>query len=156
MQLKIEKLSTDGNGIARTDNGIVFVKGALPDEIAEVEIVTRKREYSVAKAVSIIEPSKYRTNPVCPYFSNITSRVRCGGCQIQHSMYPYQLELKAGFIEEHQCYKCKKCTYHYIVAQKSDVKSQEVRRLALEMYLEDMGFRAIGHVLQISYETVYK
>ena len=100
MQLKIEKLSTDGKGIARTDNGIVFVSGALPDEIAEVEIVTRKREYSVAKAVSIVEPSKYRTNPVCPYFLNTTSRFQCGGCQIQHSMYPYQLEVKAGFIEE--------------------------------------------------------
>ena len=100
MRLKIEKLSTDGKGIARTDNGIIFVKGALPDEIVEVEIVTRKREYSVAKIVNIIEPSKYRTNPVCPYFSNNTSRFQCGGCQIQHSVYPYQLEVKAGFIED--------------------------------------------------------
>jgi transposase-like protein len=63
---------------------------------------------------------------------------------------------KAGIINERQRHKCKKCAYHYTVVQKSDVKSQEVRRLALEMYLEGMGFRAIGRVLQISYGTVYK
>ncbi|MCL2767499.1 MAG: 23S rRNA (uracil(1939)-C(5))-methyltransferase RlmD [Synergistaceae bacterium] len=94
MQLKIEKLATDGKGIARTNNGIVFVTGALPGETAEVEIIKRKREYSVAKVIHIIEPSKYRTNPICPFF------YECGGCQIQHLTYPFQLETKASFIEE--------------------------------------------------------
>jgi 23S rRNA (uracil1939-C5)-methyltransferase len=100
MQLRIEKLSTDGKGIARTENGIIFVIGALPGETAEVEIVKRKREYSIAKVKSILEPSKYRINPICPHFSNNTSRYECGGCQIQHSTYPFQLEVKASFIEE--------------------------------------------------------
>ena len=44
----------------------------------------------------------------------------------------------------------------YSVESKSDVKSPEQRRLALEMYLEGMGFRAIGRVLNISYGTVYQ
>ena len=104
MRLRIEKLATDGKGIARTDNGIIFVAGALPDETAEVEITVRKREYSVAKAVKIIEPSKYRTHPICPYLSNHSkneiSRHECGGCQFQHLTYPFQLEAKASFVEE--------------------------------------------------------
>jgi len=38
---------------------------------------------------------------------------------------------------------------------KSDVKSKQVRRLALEMYLEGLGFRSIGRILKISHVTVY-
>ena len=36
------------------------------------------------------------------------------------------------------------------------MKSEETKRLALQMYLEGMGFRAIGRVLNISYGAVYK
>ena len=54
-----------------------------------------------------------------------------------------------------QRYKCKKCLYRYTVERKSDVKTKETRRLALEMYLEGLGFRAIGRILRISYGTVY-
>ena len=39
--------------------------------------------------------------------------------------------------------------------RKSDVKYRRVRRLALEMYLEGLGFRSIGRVLKISHATVY-
>ncbi|KAA6321959.1 hypothetical protein EZS27_028449 [termite gut metagenome] len=62
---------------------------------------------------------------------------------------------KAGFVQSRQRYECKECWYHYTVAKKSDVKSAETRRKALEMYLEGLGFRAIGRLLQISYGTVY-
>ncbi|MDR1340879.1 MAG: helix-turn-helix domain-containing protein [Prevotellaceae bacterium] len=31
-----------------------------------------------------------------------------------------------------------------------------MRRLALEMYLEGLGFRSVGRVLKISYGTVYQ
>jgi transposase-like protein len=63
---------------------------------------------------------------------------------------------KAGFANGCQRYKCKSCKYYYTVAQKSDLKSADTRRLAFEMYLEGMGFRAIGRVLKISYGTVYQ
>ena len=52
-------------------------------------------------------------------------------------------------------YKYKDCNYHYTVVRKSTSKPPEVRRLALEMYLEGLGFRQIGRVLKISYVTVY-
>jgi transposase len=42
------------------------------------------------------------------------------------------------------------------VARKSDVKTNEVKRQALELYLEGLGFRAIGRFLHISYGTVYQ
>ncbi|KAA6307934.1 hypothetical protein EZS27_040392, partial [termite gut metagenome] len=62
---------------------------------------------------------------------------------------------KAGFVNSRQRYECKACHYHYTVAKKSDVKSVETRRMALELYLEGQGFRATGRLLKISYGTVY-
>ncbi len=62
---------------------------------------------------------------------------------------------KAGFVRCRQRYQCKDCRYHYTVEKKSDVKSVETRRMALKLYLEGLGFRAIGRLLSISYGTVY-
>jgi transposase-like protein len=62
---------------------------------------------------------------------------------------------KDGKVNNRQRYLCKDCVYRYTVNQKSGVKSREVRRMALEMYLEGLGFRAIGRILKISYGTVY-
>ena len=45
--------------------------------------------------------------------------------------------------------------YRYTVQQKSNTKSAATRRLALEMYLEGLGFRAIGRILKISHTIVY-
>lgn len=44
----------------------------------------------------------------------------------------------------------------YTVSRKSDVKPIATKRLALQLYLEGLGFRAIGRILQISYGTVYQ
>jgi len=69
----------------------------------------------------------------------------CPKCK--HSDY-----CKAGFAN----YKCKSCSYFYTVDRKSDVKTEQTRRLALEIYLEGVGFRGIGRILGISYGTVYQ
>lgn len=63
---------------------------------------------------------------------------------------------KDGLVQGRQRYKCKQCVYRYTVSQKSDVKPVETRRMAFEMYLEGLGFRAIGRLLRISYGTVYQ
>ena len=60
-----------------------------------------------------------------------------------------------GYAKGRQSYQCKSCKYRYTVAKKSDVKDLETRKLARDMYLEGMGFRAIGRVLKISYVTAY-
>ncbi len=65
-------------------------------------------------------------------------------------------KIKAGFVGGRQRYKCKDCGYFFSVEKKSDVKTPEQKRLALQMYLEGLGFRAIGRILNISYGTVYR
>jgi transposase len=63
---------------------------------------------------------------------------------------------KDGIVRTLQRYKCNECQYRYTVEKKSDVKSIEVKRIALELYLEGLGFRSIGRILKISYGTVYQ
>ncbi|AIH02426.1 insertion element iso-iS1d protein insA [Riemerella anatipestifer] len=75
--------------------------------------------------------------------------MKCTKCQSSN-------KIKAGFARERQRYKCKDCGYFFSVEKKSDVKTLEQKRLALEMYLEGLGFRAIGRLLNISYGTVYQ
>lgn len=64
--------------------------------------------------------------------------------------------VRNGMVGGRQRYKCKECGFNYTVERKSDVKSPEVRKLALDLYLEGLGFRAIGRVLGISYGTAYQ
>jgi len=63
---------------------------------------------------------------------------------------------KSGSAKCKPRYKCKSCNYRYTVAYKSTSKPPETRRLALKMYLEGLGFRQIGRILDISHITVYQ
>jgi transposase-like protein len=63
--------------------------------------------------------------------------------------------IKYGIVRGRQRYKCKGCIFRYTVERKSDVKTIDTKRLALDLYLEGLGFRSIGRVLKISYGTVY-
>ena len=63
---------------------------------------------------------------------------------------------KSGFVHGRQRYICKKCKYHFTVKLKSSAFAKDVKQQALNMYLEGMGFRAIGRILQVSHVSVYR
>lgn len=92
--LEISGLSSDGTGISRTERGVVFVQGALPGEIVNAEIVSRKKDFMIADTVSVERPSSGRVIPKCKYYG------KCGGCQLQHASYDEQLRLKAGLVRD--------------------------------------------------------
>ncbi|MDR2529560.1 MAG: 23S rRNA (uracil(1939)-C(5))-methyltransferase RlmD [Synergistaceae bacterium] len=92
MELSIEKVSSDGRGIARTKDGVVFVAGALPGELVEAEITSRKRDFASARVLRVLEPNPRRVRPRCP--------VSCGSCQLQHASYDLQLEIKAQIVQD--------------------------------------------------------
>ena len=75
--------------------------------------------------------------------------MKCYRCQSENSV-------KAGFTAGRQRYKCKECGCFYSVEKKSNSKTDEQKCLALQLYLEGLGFRAIGRVLNISYVTIFK
>jgi 23S rRNA (uracil1939-C5)-methyltransferase len=84
-----------GYALARTEEtGVLFIRGALPGEKVEVRLGQRKKDYAFADVIEVISPSPYRVDPPCAYFGE------CGGCQLQHAAYGFQLEMKRGILQE--------------------------------------------------------
>ncbi|MBP9742584.1 MAG: IS1 family transposase [Burkholderiales bacterium] len=63
--------------------------------------------------------------------------------------------IKDGIVKNKQRYLCKLCNYRYTVFQHSTSKSADIKRQALELYLEGLNFRAIGRFLRVSHVAVY-
>ncbi|MBA3061056.1 MAG: class I SAM-dependent RNA methyltransferase [Nitrospirae bacterium] len=77
-----------GGYIIARDSGVIFIKGAIPDEVVEVSISEKKRDYSIGMVTNVIEPSPYRINPPCSVFGT------CGGCHLQFISYEKQVSMK--------------------------------------------------------------
>ncbi len=84
----IESLNSEGAGVGRINEEVVFIPYALPGETVKTLIIKTAKNYAVGKQLSVITPSKDRVLPPCPYF------FRCGGCDFQHLNYSAQLSLK--------------------------------------------------------------
>jgi 23S rRNA (uracil1939-C5)-methyltransferase len=86
-RVTIASLGANGDGVADTPRGPVYVPGTLPGEVALVE-VERDRGRVVDRGTS----SPERVEPFCPYFG------RCGGCVAQHVGPSLYAEWKRGKV----------------------------------------------------------
>ena len=94
MITKIEKLDNFGRGITYINDKICFVENALPNEKVEIKITKEKKKYLEANAINILESSKDRIKPICPYSNE------CGGCNLNHLSYEKENEFKYNKIKE--------------------------------------------------------
>jgi transposase-like protein len=60
---------------------------------------------------------------------------------------------KDGIVKHKQRFKCKECNYRFTVEYIG--KPELLKRNALILYLEGLGFRSIGRYLKISHVAVY-
>lgn len=60
---------------------------------------------------------------------------------------------KDGIVKQKQRYLCKDCNYHFTVEHRG--KPESVKRSALILYLEGLGFRSIGRFLKVSHVAVF-
>ena len=88
IELKIEDMGVDGEGIGKYDGMTFFVKDAVLGDEIEARITKMKKNYGYARVEQILSPSKFRVTPQCELHR------RCGGCQIQALDYEKQLEFK--------------------------------------------------------------
>lgn len=86
--LKIETIAFGGAGVGRVDGLVVFVPFTAPGDLAEVEIIEKKKRFARGRLLSLPEPSSRRTEALCRYYG------RCGGCCYQHIAYDAQLRIK--------------------------------------------------------------
>lgn len=94
-EIIIKKMINGGLGLAKDNDGMtVLVSGTLPDEKVIVKNVTEKRGYKSAEVKTIIQANPARREAACSWYG------RCGGCDLMHSTYEYQLMLKKEIIED--------------------------------------------------------
>lgn len=92
--VKIDALDHQGRGIAHINSYVVFVFGALVEEVVEVQITKLKKNIIEAMIIRFLETSKDRVDSPCPYF------YECGGCDLLHMCYLKQLSFKTDKVKE--------------------------------------------------------
>lgn len=65
-----------------------------------------------------------------------------------------QASCKDGVVKGRQRYLCKDCNHRYTVAQRAGTGDAVVKRQALELYMEGLGFRSIGRILKFSHVAI--
>ncbi|CAG9623638.1 23S rRNA (uracil(1939)-C(5))-methyltransferase RlmD [Sutcliffiella rhizosphaerae] len=90
--LTIKRLGINGEGVGYFKKQVVFVPGALPDEVVVAEVTDIKPKFAEAKIKKIRSKSPHRITPPCPIYE------QCGGCQLQHLQYEQQLVLKRDIV----------------------------------------------------------
>lgn len=88
--MSIEKWVYGGQGLARTEAGVVMTPFVLPGETARVGRIHKAH----APLEAVIRASPERIEPVCPLF------MRCGGCHYQHAPYDFQVARKTEILRE--------------------------------------------------------
>jgi 23S rRNA (uracil1939-C5)-methyltransferase len=94
LTLRVEKLSSHGEGIAFSEGKAVFIPYSIPGELAICKLIEEHASFSRAELVEIEELSLHRVAPPCSLFGV------CGGCTLQHIEYRYQTILKRDAARE--------------------------------------------------------
>ncbi len=92
--LDIEDVSSEGNGIGKVNQQVVFVPNTVTGDRITTRIIRVKKKHAEGKLEEIQEDSKYRIRPRCIVAD------KCGGCQWQHIDYEYQLKVKETQVKE--------------------------------------------------------
>ncbi len=66
----------------------------------------------------------------------MTLKIKCPKCNKENCR-------KNGFVHNIQRYKCKECNFRHTVQKRSTAATLSVKRHALQLYLEGLGFRAL-------------
>ncbi|MEM1309120.1 MAG: 23S rRNA (uracil(1939)-C(5))-methyltransferase RlmD [Cyanobacteria bacterium P01_H01_bin.153] len=88
LKLDITDLSSEGDGVGRWDNRVVFVPNTVPGDRITTRLVFTKPAFGRGQLVKVLEASSDRIRPTCIVAD------KCGGCQWQAVAYRAQLGAK--------------------------------------------------------------
>lgn len=77
--------AAEGKSLARVEGKVVFIEGAVPGDLVDVQLSKNKSDWAEGHVVNIHSYSPDRVEPFCTHFGV------CGGCQWQ--MLPYEKQL---------------------------------------------------------------
>lgn len=95
VQVEIEDIGHDGEGIGKAEGYTLFVKDAVIGDCVLARITKTKKNYGYARLEKVVTPSSFRVEPKCRFHR------QCGGCQIQAMSYDRQLAFKQDKVRNH-------------------------------------------------------
>jgi 23S rRNA (uracil1939-C5)-methyltransferase len=94
LELDVESLAYGGNGVARLDGFVVFVRRGLPGDRVKARVTKVKRSHAEALATEIVRPGPQRVEAPCEHYP------ACGGCRFQDLEYGAQLLQKHSQVRD--------------------------------------------------------
>lgn len=88
IEIEIDGIGYEGEGIAHLGGFTVFIRYALPGEKVRATVILVKSTFAVGKLLRVLRASPDRAEPFCPVYYT------CGGCALQHMRYEAQLRYK--------------------------------------------------------------
>src|SRR5213596_1660126 len=88
VELDIQSLAYGGNGVARLNGYVVFVRRGLPGDRVRARVTKVKRNHAEALAVDVLEARPHRVDAPCAHYP------ACGGCRFQDLAYDAQVAAK--------------------------------------------------------------
>ena len=88
LELRIESLAYGGNGVARLNGFVVFVRRGLPGDTVRARVTKVKRNHAEALTTEVVTPGPSRVDAPCAHYP------ACGGCRFQDLAYEAQVAAK--------------------------------------------------------------
>jgi 23S rRNA (uracil1939-C5)-methyltransferase len=94
LELDVESLAYGGNGVARHNGFVVFVRRGLPGDRVLARVTKVKRSHAEALATEVLRPGPQRVEAPCAHYP------ACGGCRFQDLEYAAQLAQKESQVRD--------------------------------------------------------
>jgi 23S rRNA (uracil1939-C5)-methyltransferase len=94
LELDVESLAYGGNGVARLDGFVVFVRRGLPGDRVRARVTKVKRSHAEALATDVVQAGPNRVDAPCAHYP------ACGGCRFQDLAYDVQLTQKDAQVRD--------------------------------------------------------
>lgn len=88
VEVIIEDMGSDGEGVSHVDGYTLFVKDTAVGDQIVAKVVKTLKNYGYARCEKIIKKSPHRIEPFCPVSKT------CGGCKLCHISYEEELRFK--------------------------------------------------------------
>jgi 23S rRNA (uracil1939-C5)-methyltransferase len=88
LELHVDSLAYGGNGVARLNGFVVFVRRGLPGDTVAARVTKVKRGYAEATAEEVVVQGAPRVEAPCRHYPE------CGGCRFQDLAYEAQIAAK--------------------------------------------------------------
>ena len=92
---EISDYAAEGKALAKIDGKVIFVKGAVPGDVVDIQLVKSKKDWGEGQVLRFHKLSDRRVEPFCRHFGV------CGGCSWQMIPYEAQVAMKQKQVADH-------------------------------------------------------